>query len=51
MENAKEPLKDEQFFLDWLKKTENPIAGAFVTLVIQSSSASVGMVIILSKNV
>ena len=53
MENAVEPLKNEQFFLDWLKKTENPIAGAligaFVTLIIQSSSATVGMAIILSK--
>ena len=53
MENAVEPLRDEQFFLDWLKKTENPIAGAligaFVTLIIQSSSATVGMAIILSK--
>ena len=53
MENAVEPLKDEAFFSEWLKKTENPIMGsmigAIVTLVIQSSSATVGMAIILSK--
>lgn len=53
MENAVEPLKDEAFFTDWMKKTENPligaVVGAFVTLVIQSSSATVGMAIILSK--
>jgi phosphate:Na+ symporter len=53
MENAVEPLKEEAFFYEWLKKTENPIMGAligaFVTLIIQSSSATVGMAIILSK--
>jgi phosphate:Na+ symporter len=53
MENAVEPLKDEAFFAEWMKKTEIPImgalVGAIVTLVIQSSSATVGMAIILSK--
>ncbi|MBK7959413.1 MAG: Na/Pi cotransporter family protein [Bacteroidetes bacterium] len=53
MENAVEPLKDEVFFSEWMKKTENPmlgaITGAIVTLVIQSSSATVGMAIILAK--
>jgi phosphate:Na+ symporter len=53
MENAVEPLKDEAFFTEWMKKTENPfvgaMVGAIVTLVIQSSSATVGMAIILSK--
>jgi phosphate:Na+ symporter len=53
MENALEPLKDEAFFAEWMKKTENPITGAIigaiVTLVIQSSSATVGMAIILAK--
>jgi len=53
MENAVEPLKDEAFFADWMKKTESPVLGAIigavVTLVIQSSSATVGMAIILSK--
>jgi phosphate:Na+ symporter len=53
MENAVEPLRDEAFFTEWMKKTENPILGAMigavVTLIIQSSSATVGMAIILSK--
>jgi phosphate:Na+ symporter len=53
MENAVEPLKDEAFFTEWMKKTENPLVGAMVgavvTLVIQSSSATVGMAIILAK--
>jgi len=53
MENAVEPLKNEAFFAEWMKKTESPILGAMigavVTLVIQSSSATVGMAIILSK--
>ena len=53
MENAVEPLKDEAFFTEWMEKTESPVLGAIigavVTLVIQSSSATVGMAIILSK--
>ncbi|MBP6302210.1 MAG: Na/Pi cotransporter family protein [Bacteroidia bacterium] len=53
MENAVEPLKNEAFFSEWMKKTENPFwgasIGALVTLLIQSSSATVGMAIILSK--
>jgi len=53
MENAVEPLRDEAFFLEWLKRTDSPMygamVGALVTLVIQSSSATVGMAIILSK--
>lgn len=53
MENAVEPLRDEAFFTEWLKKTDNPVIGAvigaIVTLIIQSSSATVGMAIILSK--
>lgn len=53
MENAVEPLRDEAFFNEWMEKTENPFAGALigaaVTLFIQSSSATVGMAIILSK--
>lgn len=53
MENAVEPLKEEAFFTEWMKKTENPLVGAMigalVTLVIQSSSATVGMAIILAK--
>lgn len=53
MENAVEPLKNEPFFGEWMKKTENPLTGAligaFVTLIIQSSSATVGMAIVLCK--
>ncbi|MCA6437171.1 MAG: Na/Pi cotransporter family protein [Bacteroidetes bacterium] len=53
MENAVEPLKDKAFFTEWMKKTDNPLLGAMigavVTLIIQSSSATVGMAIILSK--
>ena len=53
MENAVEPLKNEAFFSDCMKKTEIPFwgasIGALVTLLIQSSSATVGMAIILSK--
>jgi phosphate:Na+ symporter len=53
MENAVEPLREKAFFLEWMKRTEEPITGAIigalVTLIIQSSSATVGMAIILSK--
>lgn len=53
MENAVEPLKEHPTFLEWLKKTESPVTGsligALVTLIIQSSSATVGIAIILSK--
>lgn len=53
MERAVEPLRDEPDFLDWMAKLENPLrgtaVGAIVTLVIQSSSATVGMVITLAK--
>jgi phosphate:Na+ symporter len=53
MENAVEPLRDQAFFAEWMKKTENPfmgaLEGAIVTLIIQSSSATVGMAIILAK--
>jgi phosphate:Na+ symporter len=53
MENAVEPLKEEAYFIDWMKRTEDPVSGsiigAIVTLVIQSSSATVGMAIILAK--
>ncbi|NBC24605.1 MAG: Na/Pi cotransporter family protein [Bacteroidetes bacterium] len=53
MEQAVTPLKEEEFFLAWMKKTETPIVGAavgaIVTLIIQSSSATVGMAIVLAK--
>jgi phosphate:Na+ symporter len=53
MERAVEPLKDDPAFLTWMEKLDNPLRGtaigALVTLVIQSSSATVGMVITLAK--
>ncbi|MCF0049118.1 Na/Pi symporter [Dyadobacter sp. LJ53] len=53
MERAVEPLKDHKQFLSWMEKLDSPLRGtligALVTLVIQSSSATVGMVITLAK--
>lgn len=53
MENAVEPLRNEAFFTEWMLKTEKPkfgaMIGAIVTLLLQSSSATVGMAIILAK--
>lgn len=52
MENAVEPLREEAYFLNWIK-TEDPITGAIigaiVTVIIQSSSATVGIALILAK--
>lgn len=49
MGEAAAPLKDYQGVQAWLLKLENPLrgagAGALITLVIQSSSATLGMVI------
>ncbi len=53
MERAVEPLRQNPEFFNWLQKLENPITGtltgAVVTLIIQSSSATVGMAIVLAK--
>lgn len=53
MENAVEPLKAIPQFTEWMKGLENPLQGALigalVTVIIQSSSATVGMVITLAK--
>lgn len=53
MENAVEPLKEHQQFSEWMAGLENPLygalIGALVTVAIQSSSATVGMVITLAK--
>jgi phosphate:Na+ symporter len=53
MEQAVEPLKQISSFSDFLKHTENPVYGTFIgaiiTLIIQSSSATVGMAILLAK--
>jgi phosphate:Na+ symporter len=49
IEEAVEPLKDSQYFVGWLHSLESTwkglSVGAIVTIVIQSSSATVGMVI------
>jgi phosphate:Na+ symporter len=49
MEEAVEPLKENNYFIDWLHSLEEPWrgagTGAVVTVVLQSSSATVGMVI------
>ncbi|MET0638040.1 MAG: Na/Pi symporter [Chitinophagaceae bacterium] len=49
MEEAVEPLKNSDYFVSWLKSLENPwkglITGTVVTVIVQSSSATVGMVI------
>ena len=53
MERAVEPLRDQPAFLTWMTRLENPAKGAgigaLVTLIVQSSSATVGMVITLAK--
>lgn len=53
MERGVEPFKDNPQFAEWMLKMESPFTGAgtgaLVTLIIQSSSATVGMVITLAK--
>lgn len=53
MENAVQPLHDDPVFMQSMKATDNPLTGAFigaiVTVIIQSSSATVGIAIILAK--
>jgi phosphate:Na+ symporter len=53
MERAVEPLREDVRFNGWMHALESPwkgaLTGAFVTLIIQSSSATVGMVITLAK--
>lgn len=53
METAVEPLKASPEFSEWMKGLENPLygagMGALVTIIVQSSSATVGMVITLAK--
>lgn len=49
MEEAVQPLKDNNYFVSWLQSLEHTWkglgTGAIVTVVLQSSSATVGMVI------
>jgi phosphate:Na+ symporter len=53
MERAVEPLKNHPGFMDWMLNLESPLkgagTGALATVVIQSSSATVGMAITLAK--
>jgi phosphate:Na+ symporter len=53
MERAVEPLKEHADFLSWMTTLDNPLRGsaigALVTLIVQSSSATVGMAITLAK--
>ena len=53
MERAVEPLRDEKRFVQWMTMLETPLrgvgVGAIVTIIIQSSSATVGMIITLAK--
>lgn len=53
MERAVEPLKEHSFFYEWMHQMNDPmkgtLTGAIVTLIIQSSSATVGMAIVLAK--
>ena len=53
MERAVEPLRDSADFEKWMTTLENPLKGSLigglVTLIIQSSSATVGIAITLAK--
>lgn len=53
MENAVEPLQGSPQFVEWMSGLENPLygtlVGGIVTIILQSSSATVGMVITLAK--
>ncbi|MFC4816678.1 Na/Pi cotransporter family protein [Flavobacterium sp. GCM10023249] len=53
MEQAVEPLKETSRFAEFLKNTDTPLYGTFIgaiiTLIIQSSSATVAMAILLTK--
>lgn len=53
LERAVEPLRSHPQFFVWMGQLEDPsvgsLVGAFVTLVVQSSSATVGMAITLAK--
>jgi phosphate:Na+ symporter len=53
MEHSVEPLKNQPFFAEWMMHLENPLSGVFagavVTVILQSSSATVGIAIVLAK--
>ena len=54
MESSVEPLRNSDLFMEWIAKVENnalqgALVGGFVTLIIQSSSGTVGMAIVLGN--
>jgi phosphate:Na+ symporter len=53
MERSVEPLRQSPVFESWLQQLNNPlygtVVGMIVTILIQSSSATVGMIIVLAK--
>jgi len=53
MENSLSPFKNSTQMINWISSIDNPIKGAaiggLVTLIIQSSSATVGILIIMAK--
>lgn len=53
MEHSVEPLKNLPIFAEWMMHLEKPFAGVFagavVTVILQSSSATVGIAIVLAK--
>ncbi len=54
IEQSVVPLRDSEVFMEWIRKIDNsPLQGAliggFITLIIQSSSGTVGMAIVLGK--
>ncbi|RIV17792.1 Na/Pi cotransporter family protein [Fibrisoma montanum] len=53
MDKAVEPLRDYPPFFEWMKKLDTPVEGALIggllTLIIQSSSATVGIAIVLAS--
>lgn len=53
LEYAVEPLKNEAVFTTWMSHLQNPfsasLSGAIITVILQSSSATVGLAIVLAK--
>lgn len=53
MGNAVEPLQKDDRFIEWMTRMENPVLGALygalITILIQSSSATLGIIITLAS--
>lgn len=54
MEESVLPLRESQYFVEWISRIESnhiegAISGGIITLIVQSSSATVGMAIVLAK--